>query len=242
MAIVAADLVKYGAANFPEADAGTVGGAISTVTRAISFVQASSTAPKAASSNAGDTMTLTIFGRLTTGAADSEAIALTGTSQITFTKTFAYITKATLGSAAAGTVTIYMNNGSTVIVAIPAGITKNIRFFNNSESEASQAIRYESEWWKNNHGSLTLLAAKIRLTADPAAKIRIGLANGADQTSTNRKTAPSSVAFVDDSVDIDVTSVAAGGSKQIWVEQTLSANDSPYNQTYTTELRGTTAA
>lgn len=243
MPIVAADLVKYGVANYPEADTGTSGGAISLVTALRRFVQASNTAPKAASSSAGDTtQTLTIFGRLMTGAADSEAITLNGTTQITFTKTYIYLTKATLSATAAGTVTIFMNDGSTVIVTIAPGITKQIRLFNNSESEASQTIRYEGEWWKNNHGSLTLQAAKIRLTADASAKIRIGLANGADQTVTNRKTAPSSVTFVDDSVDIDVTSVAAGSSKQIWVEQTLTASDSPYNSTYTTELRGTTAA
>lgn len=242
MAILTSDLVKYGVASYPEADTGTSGGAISLVTALRRFIQAANTAPKAASSSAADTMVLTLRGRNTAGVDVSEAIALNGTTQITFTTTFSYLLKATLASAAAGTVTIFMNDGSTVIVTVAPGITKQIRFFYASESEVAQVIRYEGEWWKNNHGTLTLQAAKIRITVDPSAKIRIGLANGADQTVTNRKTAPSSVTFVDDSVDIDVTSVAAGASKQIWVEQTLAASDSAYNSNFTTELRGTTAA
>lgn len=243
MPIAQADLVKYGAANYPEADTGTVGGAINTAFRLARFIQASNTAPKAASSAAGDTtQTLTLTGRNTAGVIVSETLTLNGTTQIVFTTTFMYLTKAVLSATTTGTVTIYMNDGTTVMVAMPPTTTRNQRVFALSESEAAQAIRYESEWWKNNHASLTLQAAKIRITADPAAKIRAGLAGATDQTATNRKTAPSAVTFVDDNVDIDVTSVAAGGTKQIWVEQTLAANDTAFNSTYTTELRGTTAA
>lgn len=242
MPIVQADLKKRGAASYPEADTGASGGAISTTTQLKKFTQASSTAPKAASSNAADTMVLTLYGRLTTGVNDSEAIALNGTTQITFTKTFLYLTKATLASAAAGTVTVYMNNGSTVIVAIDPGFTKQIAFFVNSESEASVAVRYEKEYWTNTHGTLTLQAANYKLTADPSAKIKVGVESSADQSVTNRKTAPGSVTFVDDNVDINITSLAAGAHKGFWIEQTLAANDTAFNSTYTTELRGTTAA
>jgi hypothetical protein len=242
MAIVAADLKKRGAANYPEADTGTSGGAISTTTQLKKFTQASNTAPKAASSNAADTMTLTLFGRLTTGVIDSEANALTGTTQITFTKTFSSILKATLGSAAAGTVTIFMNNGSTVIVTIDPGFTKQIALFYASESEGSTVVRYEKEHWSNTHESLTLQAANLKLTADPSAKIKVGVESSGSQSVTNRKTAPGSVSFVDDNVDINLSTLAAGASVGIWVEQTLTANDTAFNSTYTTELRGTTAA
>mgnify|MGYP001580337792 CR=1 FL=1 len=243
MAILATDLKKYGAASYPEADTGVSGGAISLTTQLKKFTQAANTAPKAASSSAGDTtQTLTLVGRDAAGVIQTEVKTLTGTTQVVFTTTFAYLLKATLSATCAGTVTVYMNDGTTVIVAVDIGFTKQIAEFYASESEAAQAVRYEKEYWKNTHGTLTLQAANLKLTADPAAKIKIGVESSADQQVTNRKTAPASVTFVDDNLDIVLTTLAAGASKGFFLEQTLAASDTAFKNTYTTELRGTTAA
>ncbi len=245
MPIAASDLKKYQSANMPENDTGTSGGAVTTTGILANLVQASNTAPKAASSNAGDTMTLTITGRLASGAIDSEAIALTGTSQITFTKTFERILKAVLGSAPAGTVTIYMNDGTTSIVAIPAGKTSVRRLFYDAASEAGETFRYEKEYWRNEHGTLTLNNAVLRLTDDAGEDathdIQIGLESSGSQSVTNRKTAPGSVSFVDENVDVSISGgLAALASVGLWVRLRLSASASAKKSTFTTELAGTT--
>ncbi len=243
MAITAADILKYQSANMPEADTGTSGGAISTVGKLEEFVQATATIPKAASSSAADTtQTLTITGRLATGVIDSDVMTLTGTGQVTFTKSFAYILKAVLSAACAGIVTIYMNNGSTVIVAIPIGKTSNRRLFYDSVSGVAEKVLYEKEYWKNEHATLTLNVALLRLTADASTKVKIGVETAGDQSSTNRLTAPTGPTYVDDNVDIDITSLAAGASKGLWIQLTLAASDAAFVSNYTTRLSGTTVA
>ena len=164
--------------------------------------------------------------------------ALNGTTEVAFTKSFERILKVVKSAATTGTVTVYMNDGTTAIVALAPAVTSNRRSFYDAASESSQVIRYEKEYWKNENSTLTLNAAKLNLTADPSANIRIGVETSGSQTSTNRRTAPSTVTFAD--TEIDITSLAAGASIGLWIEQTLGALAAAFKSTFTTQLSGTT--
>lgn len=241
MPIASSDLKKYAAANHPESDSGTVGGAINTAGTVVEMSISGNTAPKVASSNAGDTtQTITIVGRDAAGVLQTENQTLNGTTQVSFSTTFERILRVSLSASAAGTVTVYENDGSTVVVTLAAGITSNRTFFIDASSSASPETRYEKFFFKNEHGSLTLTSAGITLTADAASKITIGVENSADDSSTNRTTAPSGVTFVDDSVEIDITSLAASADIGVWVRQSLSADDAAVKSTFTVQLAGTT--
>jgi hypothetical protein len=226
----------------PENDTTTSGGAIATAGRVVQLVLAANDDVEALSDGA-DTRTCTVTGRDATGAIVSDTITLNGTTpaQAGTPKTFERILKVVLSAAdGARTVTIRRAPGGATVVTLPPNITSQRALFYDSASEASQAKRYEKIYWKNAHGSLTLNAAKLKLTADPQARIKIGVESSADQSVANRKTAPGGVTFVDDNVDIDITSLAAGAAKGLWVEQDLPASDPAFKNTFTTQLAGTT--
>jgi len=244
MPIVQSDLKLYQSASMPENDTGLSGGAITTAGIVAAITQASNTAPKAASSAAGDTtQTLTITGRNTAGAIVSEGLTLNGTTQITFTTTFERILKAVLSAAATGTVTIFMNDGTTVIVALPPAKTSVRRFLYDAVSEGAQVDRHEKLYGRNEHATLTLNNAAFRLTADPSEDashdVQIGLESSNDQSVANRKTVPGSVTFVDENVDIVISGgLAALASKGLWARQRLGASAAATKSTFTVELAG----
>ena len=92
MAIVAGDLKLYQSASMPEADGATSGGAISTVGKA-EIVDLSANDVVEVVSDGADVRTVTVTGRLATGAIDSDAIVLNGTTFVAGAKTFKDILK-----------------------------------------------------------------------------------------------------------------------------------------------------
>lgn len=245
MPITATDLNAYQSANMPEADGVTSGGAINANGRVKPFPQSGDTQPKADSTDAGDTQTLTIGGITDTGEWQEESKALTGTTQITFTNfTFTRILKMVLSGAATGTVTLFMNDGTTTIQSLAPGETSNRGLFYQSASDPSATrTRYEKLFWRNDHGTLTLNAAFVSLSADPQGKFRIAVEPSADDSVTDRLNEPAgSPAWTDDPTPIDITSLAAGVDVGVWVEQALGVADAAFNSSFTTKLEGTTAA
>jgi hypothetical protein len=248
MPITAADLKGFLAANMPENDTGTSGGGISTAGKFEITDLAANDALEALSSNAADTMTLTLTGRNAAGAIVSETKALTGTTVVSFTvlATIKDFLKALLASAAAGTITVRRAGAGATVCTLEPAVTKAIRLFYDSTSESGITLRYEKVYYKNTHGTLTLTSAAIKLTSDPAARYRIGGAPSIDDTGSvaNRKTAPGSVTFVDDNVSQSVPTgqIAAGSGIGIWVEQNLPANDPAHDNTLSIELAGSTTA
>jgi hypothetical protein len=247
MPIVAADLQKYQSANHPKADTGTSGGAIAATKYLDQLVLAANDQTEAVSDNAGDTtQTITIVGRDAAGAIQTEGpVTLNGTTPVALgTTTYERILQVTKSAATTGTVTIRRDAAAGDICTMPPAILDQIVMFYDAASEASIAIRYEKEYWQNNHGTLTLNSATVTLTDDPAGgtgRCRIALETSADQSTTNRKTVPGgSPTWVDDDVAVDITSLAAGANVGIWVEQNLPADDPAFKSTYTTELAGTT--
>lgn len=245
MPVAASDLKYYCSASMPEDDVSASGGNIDTLAVIANFIMASASAIKLKSTNAGDTMNVTVYGRNAAGAAINETKALTGTTvTAAFTNSFERVNKITIASAPAGIVSILMNDGTTVVVDIPAGKTSGRRFFPNAASEGSGTNRYEKGWVKNEHASIDLISANLRLTADPSEDanhdIQIGLAGAANQSVANRKTAPSSVSFVDENVDISLATIPFGTSEEFWVRQTLGANATANKSTFTVEVAGQT--
>lgn len=242
MSILTTDLKKYGALNRPEDDSASSGGGVDTACILEVTQLASTTTVEALSSNAADTMNLTITGRNAAGEIVSETKALTGTTVRSFTTTFERVLKAVLASAAAGNVTIRVNTAGATVVVLPAGKTKAGILFINAASEAGSTVRYEKEFWKNEHATLTLTVATITLTADPSTSVRIGLeaAKNGSQSVANRKAAPSSVTFVDDSVAASIpgTQLEAASVIGVWVEMSRSAAQAAIKTSYTTQISG----
>lgn len=243
MSILTTDLLFFGAANHAENDTATQGGAISTVTK-VEFTQLTANAVAAVVSDGADTRTATVTGRLATGAIDTEALVLNGAVEVAGTKTWERLLKVVLSAGdASRTVTVRQGAGGATRMTLGPNFTSGRLFFYDSASGAGVLIRYEKLFAKNNHATLTLNAAALKLTADPAARIRIGGApsKGDTATTTNRVTAPASVTFVDDNVSQSVPTGALAATETIgvWAECNLPASDPANRSTFTIELSGT---
>jgi len=244
MSITAAELIAYGSAARPEDDVSTSGGAIDLLNRP-EMTQLTANSVIAAVSDGADVRTLTVTGRLATGAVDTEVLSLTGAVEVVGAKTFERILKLVLsGTDGARTVTVTQGSAGPTRATIGPNETSRNGMFLKSASEASPTQRYEKFFWKNTNASLTLNDAEVELTADPAAKIKIGLATakGDSGSVANRKTAPGGVSFVDDGVAISVptTVLAAAEAIGTWIEQSLIADDAAQKTTFTSQLSGTT--
>ena len=246
MPIASTDLKAYCAASMPQDDTSTSGGAIDTTTLVEFTDLAANDDIEAVSDNAGDTMNLTITARSTAGGIVSETKALNGTTAVIFSTigVVERFMKCLLASSATGTITIRRSVGGATIATLSPGKLATRRFFYDSSSESGQTIRYEKMHFKNEHGSLTLNNAKVKLTADPGTSIRVGCATskGDSATVANRKTAPGGVTFVDDGVEqsIQTGALAAGENIGVWVEMTRAADAAAIKNTFTVQLLGTT--
>jgi hypothetical protein len=244
MAIISSELILYGSANRPEDDTTTVGGAIDATARPFDANLAANDDIEILSSEAGDVRTVTIRYRNAAGVEASVGpTALNGTTPvamgITAERLLEVIVSATHGTRS---VTIRRASDDALLHTVNPGETRAFRMFNKAVSTTSQKIYYEKIFWKNTHGTLSLLNAIVDLTADPLAKVEIGAAPtvGDTATATNRLTAPGSVSFVNDNVNINVpgTNLAAGAAIGVWVKLTLDANESALKNSFTTRLRG----
>lgn len=246
MSIVLAEMVKRGALNRPEDDVSSSGGGIDNSCVLEVTQMAANDVLRAVSDNAGDTtQSITVTGRLTSGAIDTDVIALNGTTPVAGAKTFERFLKAVLSAACAGAVTVERNTGpNDDVVIIPAGKTDAAILFIDASSEASQTVRYEKEFWKNENATLTLNAAKVTLTADPSTSVKIGVETAVNDTVSvaNRKAVPANPTFVDDGVAVNVpgNALAASAAVGVWVEMTRAADAAALKSSYTTKLEGTT--
>lgn len=161
-------------------------------------------------------------------------------------KTFERLLTLTLSAAdAARTVTVRQGSGGPTRATIGPNEVTRTTLFRRSASGAAAITRYEKVFARNNHATLALTSAQVTLTADPDARIRIGLAPAVGDTATvaNRTTAPTGVTFVDDNVAQSVPggSLAAGAAIGVWIEQALPPNDVAHRTTFTLQLSGTSA-
>ena len=253
MPIVAADLNLYNAANMPDEDAGTNGGAIDLL-RFMDFTQlAADDDVEAVSDNAADTMNLTIEGRTAAGSIVSETKALTGTTAIIFSTLGVVnrVIKAELASAAAGILTIRRSVGGATVRTLPAGKRGFVAMFRKTKSNATgggTANYYTKGFWRNDHATLALTTAKVKQNADPDARIThlLAAAVGDSATATNRITAPGAAdtqdpdTFDDTDKSVPGTDLAAVTAIGVWFRLQLPEADAPHSTTYTSELSGET--
>lgn len=243
MAIVGSDFDDlYQSANMPEDDSSTSGGAIAAAGRVHNPNFASDTAPKIVSSDAGDSMNVTIVGRTASGALASETKALNGTTEVSFSTTFKanLILKVTIASAATGTVTVKRSTGETIVTLAPGVTSSRVLFYGSASDPSSTKKRYEKIYKRNDHGSLALLDAVCELTADPSSKLKIGIESSGNQSVANRLTAPGGVTFVDDNVEASVGDLDPAEAVGIWFEETLGAGDAALTSTFTLRTAGGT--
>jgi len=246
MAIAATDLKFYAAANMPEDDSNTVGGAIDAL-RQIVFTQlvANDNIEVVSSSASDTTQVVTVDGRDAGGAFVTATATLNGTTPVVLSPatTFERVLTITMSATTVGTVTIRRSPAAGDIYTIPIGELGVLALFVKSASDPSVTkTRYMKVFCKNTHGSLTLTVAKIDLTADPDSRIRFGLAGTKDDsaTATNRLTAPGGITFFDDNnaQDVPGTTLEAASGIGVWVEQALTAGDAPHRTTFTLKASG----
>ncbi len=250
MSVLSTDIIIYGSANMPEDDVSTSGGAIDTTCKLLFTDIAATDTVKLQSTNAGDTMNVTITGRDSSGAIVSEVKALTGvTLTSATTQTFERILKIVCASTPAGTVTVTRTTGGTTIATIEgaSGIDKVRRLYYNSSADASGGSTrnyYEKGFIKNTNVSNALLSATVAEQTDPTGKITFDLESAVSGTNSvaNRLAAPSGMlgAFDNTTKNVPGTNLGAGIAIGIWFKLTLAAGDSAAKSTYTVRTAGTT--
>lgn len=254
MAIVAADLKAYASLNpagdppGPDDDTDASGGGIDSLYQVIFSGAQIDTGGgddlEVVTDGAQGGTTITVVARHATGVLETSAaivIANPGPTAITFPvgldNDIVNIHSLTLSAAAAGgtTVTLRRVAGATVHV-VPAGERGAIRLFRNASSDPVLGrTRYEKMFLKNDHATLSLLAASADQTADLSGKHAFALETSVDGTESlgNRLgTAPTNVtAFGTTAITLlaatTVADLASGSAIGLWVRQTLGIGDAP---------------
>lgn len=231
----ASAMVLYGSVSRPEDDVSVSGGVIDVTHRPIWYELSWPSLIQIVSTSDLDFRSVTITGRDLTGNAASEVITAQGLGTGNGTIEFIHIDKVE-ASATHATATIYVVQqlGALMIHDINPGELGGFRMFLNANSSTvDPKSRYEKLFWKNTDDSDVPTLATVQLSHDAIGKITIGLEAVVDGTQSvaTRLLAPAGVAFVDDDVAISVPggTLAAGSAIGVWIKQTLSANDGPYD-------------
>lgn len=254
MAVSSSDVVVYGSQNMAEADNAIQGGAIDTAKRVV-FTDLEANDSVKIVSTAGDTGTVTITGRGSTGAIVSETLTLNGTSSVAGSTTFQRILKIVCASHS-GIITVQDVSDSTNIVQIESSVTEIRRPFYNVSADTvdgSDRAFYEKVFVKNNNGSSSLLSASISEQSDGVDTAGSGfvdfdleIAKNDANTSTNRITAPAasgmlnSGTFNSSSKNVPGTDLGSGDSIGVWLKLSLPKGTAAANSTYTLRVTGST--
>lgn len=250
MAIAASDIIAYAAANKPEDDSSTGGGAIDADIRVEFTDIAANDDIEILSSAAGDTtQQATLVGRKADGTVGQETVTLNGTTAVIFSTlgVIERVLKVTLNADAAGVVTVRRSVAGLTVATIPIGERGFRRLFINAVSDPSNPKDYyEKIFLKNAHATLALLNAAVSESADPTTKVTFCLANAVDDsaTNTNRLTAPSNANLLDpdtfnsSSQNVPGTNLAAGSAIGVWVKLSLAAAEAPIKSSWTPQLAG----
>jgi len=130
--------------------------------------------------------------------------------------------------------------------------TAAVNYFDDvtSAEAGSGDVEYRCIYVHNNHGSLTLLGAKVFIqTQTPSSDtdVAIGLGtsaiNGTEQTVANEDAAPSGVSFsapASFAAGLSIGDLAAGAHKAVWVRRTVNAGATAYSDSFTLRVQGDT--
>lgn len=245
MSIAPSDLVTFISASHPANDVNLTGGALLATVRP-EFTPFSAPALLVLKSNGPDTRLVEVGYRTAAGTLTFEMVALNGTAEVSAVtpaeRVLSVIAQTLSGSR---TISLLEGPGGTVRGTIPLNETGFTALFIDSSSAAGAVNRYEKIFFLNSHGTQTLSAAAITLTADPDARILIGLpaAKNDTGTSTNRRTPPAGVSFVDDNISVAVPTgtLAAGEQIGVWVKEGLLPADPAFQSTFVVTLSGSSS-
>ena len=242
--LTSSDLIAYSSAGRPLDDVSLSGGAIDSKVRPV-FTQLSSEDDiEALSSSAADDGQLQIIGRGTDGQIISATIQLNGTSLVANATVFRIVFSIECSKDAVGVITVRRSPGGAAICIIPSGERGVSAMFKGASSETGQVKRYEKFFWKNVHGSTTLVDGLVRLAVDPEARIKQGVSTMVNDAVfvANRKVQPPGVVFVDDNVDQSVPGggiLLPGYGIGVWGELDLPAHDAQHNSSFFMRISGT---
>lgn len=120
----------------------------------------------------------------------------------------------------------------------------------SSAEAAAGDVEYRCVYVRNNHGTLTLIGAKVWIqTNTPSAQtdVAIGLGtsaiNGTEQTVANESTAPASVTFsspADFASGLVIGDLAPGATKALWIRRTVTAGAAATADGFTLRVQGDT--
>lgn len=127
----------------------------------------------------------------------------------------------------------------------------SVVFDDVSSAEATAGdIEYRCVYVDNNHGTLTLLSAKIWIknqTPSSDTDVAIGLGssavNGIEQTVANENTAPVGVTFSSPSDlagGLALGDIPPGQHKAVWVRRTVNASAASVNDSFALRVQGDT--
>ena len=248
MAVSSSDLVIYVAANMPEDNTSTAGGAIDSGVRATFDDPTSAAQLKVYSSSASDTgRTMSLTGRNAGGSIISETISLNGTTEVTSSNTYERVLVGGIDAAAVGIVSL-SGNGINKIADIPVGETGFRRPFYDTTAEIGSANTfYEKIFVRNNNsgGSTLNNASVIEVSSGLYAKIAFALEDSkqSSQTISNREAVPTGVTggFAAGPSGMVGDELAAGDYQGMWLKLSLGAGDAATNSFYEVQVSGTTA-
>lgn len=245
----AADLEAYAAVNMPDEDTSTVGGAIDTLRRVDFTPIAADDDVEVISTSASDTQNCTIEARKADGTVVSETLALTGVTAKIFAGNGVVnrVLKVELASVAIGTITVRRSVAGATLRTIPIGERGFLAIFRKCASDPGSTKDYYLKFfWKNRHATQALTSSQVKQNADPAARLTHTLAAAIDDSNTiaNRLAVPGAGIIEPDTFDDTAKNVPSSGNLGatqaigVWLKLGLTAGDSAYNQTYTSELTG----
>ncbi len=126
---------------------------------------------------------------------------------------------------------------------VPSGYFDNV----GSGEAAAGDIEYRAIYVHNNHGTLTMLGAKVWVQANtPSAETTVDIGvgtsaiNGTEQTVANESTAPSGVSFsapTDFAGGLALGDIPAGQHKAVWVRRTVTAGAAAANDGFTLRVQ-----
>lgn len=250
MAVADSDLVFYLAANMPEDDTSTSGGAIDTAARLLDQQLGSSDTVDVVSDGA-DTRDVVITGRDASGSIVSETLTLNGTTPVTGSQTFERILKIVLSATdASRTVTVSDgDSGDGTLHTFNPNETDARILFYDASSSSSQEVRYEKVFAKNENGSSALTNAEVQNTSDPESLFDIALAATKDDSVSvaDRTTEPGAADLVGEwtaentFIGVPTGDLGAGEAIGVWFRMTLAADEAAGKNNVDPEIQGTSA-
>lgn len=250
MSVTAAEIIVFGAANMPEDNTSTTGGAIDATIKMLFTDIATTDQVTVISSNAGDTtQTVTIYGRNAGGTIVSEGLSLNGTNRVTGAVAFERILKVVVNAAHTGTITVTQDNSPTFtsIGTLETGVLTLRRLFYDSAADASGGSSrdfYEKVFVKNTNGTFTLSNSQVAEQSDPGANITFDLEDAVNDNNSvaNRLSAPTGMlgTFTGTTKSVPGGNITAGSAIGVWLKLTLAAGAAAAKNTYTIRATGTT--